>query len=148
MMEFSPSPGTGNFGHNEHTDIGTLTLLFNDEWGLQVKRGTEGWSSVPPRKGQAIVNVGDCLRFMSGMKLKSSLHRVAPPPLTQPRSSFGYFLRPDDDAMINTPDGAQISAQDWTEKKYSIYQSDSTNSDEKEVQYGWMESSEERIESE
>jgi len=143
MMEFSDSPGTGKYGHNEHTDLGTLTLLFNDQWGLQVKCGT-GYKYVRPAEGRAIVNVGDCLRFMSGNKLKSVLHRVAPPALTQPRLSFGYFLRPDDGMMINTPDGSQFLAEAWTEKKYVIHQSSLSSSDEKDMLTGWMEKAEGR----
>lgn len=137
MNEFSPSPGAGKYGHNEHTDIGTLTLLFNNQWGLQVKSGS-GYQNVRPTEKRAIVNVGDCLRFMSGNKLKSVLHRVAPPVLTQPRSSIVYFLRPNDNVMINTPDGNQISAQEWTDKKYAIHQSTLSSSDEKDMLTGWM----------
>jgi isopenicillin N synthase-like dioxygenase len=138
MMEFSPTPGAGKYGHNEHTDIGTLTLLFNNQWGLQVNCG-DSYKYVRPSERHAIVNVGDCLRFMSGNKLKSVLHRVAPPALTYPRSSFGYFLRPDDIAVIDRPDGTQISAQGWTEKKYVIHQSSLATADEKDMLTSWME---------
>lgn len=138
MMEFNPAPGAGRYGHNEHTDIGTLTLLFNNQWGLQVNCGGT-YKYVRPSERHAIVNVGDCLRFISGNKLKSVLHRVAPPALTHPRSSFGYFLRPNDAAIIDTPDGTQISAQGWTEKKYVIHQSSLETEAEKDMLTGWME---------
>ena len=147
MMAYSTDLGAGNIGHNEHTDIGSLTLLFNDQCGLQIKRGSEGWLSVPPRDGQAIVNVGDCLRFMSGNKLQSCLHRVIPPSdLTVQRYSFGYFLRPDNVATIKTPDGVQVSSRDWVEKKYSVHEA-SIATQKRDILTGWMESSAERIES-
>jgi isopenicillin N synthase-like dioxygenase len=99
----------------------------------------DSYKYVRPSERHAIVNVGDCLRFMSGNKLKSVLHRVGPPALTYPRSSFGYFLRPDDTAVIDRPDGTQISAQGWTEKKYVIHQSSLATADEKDMLTSWME---------
>lgn len=80
-------------GHQEHTDIGSLTLLFSEQWGLQVRRlGTEAWVFVEPRAGHAVINVGDSLRFASGKKLYSCIHRVVPTDDSQPRYSIAYFL--------------------------------------------------------
>lgn len=42
-----PSDGTT---HNKHTDIGSLTILFSHEWGLQVVAPETGnWEFVEPR---------------------------------------------------------------------------------------------------
>lgn len=49
-------------GHNKHTDIGTLTLLFTEQLGLQLELqhpGSDEWEFVAPLAGHAIVNVGD-----------------------------------------------------------------------------------------
>lgn len=39
MMHYIPSnPVTDkNIGHQKHTDISSLTLLFSEQWGLQIR---------------------------------------------------------------------------------------------------------------
>jgi isopenicillin N synthase-like dioxygenase len=67
----------GQLTHQKHTDIGSLTVLFSDEWGLQVVNPETGkWEWVEPQKYQAVINVGDTLRFFTYKKLYSCLHRV------------------------------------------------------------------------
>lgn len=67
----------GQLTHQKHTDIGSLTVLFSDEWGLQVVDPETGkWEWVEPQKYQAVINVGDTLRFFTDKKLYSCLHRV------------------------------------------------------------------------
>ncbi|EOD44884.1 putative 2og-fe oxygenase family protein [Neofusicoccum parvum UCRNP2] len=63
-------------GHGKHTDLGTLTFLLYEQWGLQVLRLDTGWAE--PRPGHAASNVGDALRFLSGNRLLSAVRRVAP----------------------------------------------------------------------
>lgn len=82
---------------NKHTDSGTLTLLFGEQWGLQVELpNTKKWAFVEPRDGHAVVNVADSLQSLSGKRLHSCLHRV-----TQPVGGFQkrfyivYLLRPE-----------------------------------------------------
>jgi isopenicillin N synthase-like dioxygenase len=71
---------------NKHTDGGTLTLLFGEQWGLQMEMpDTKEWAFVEPRARQAVINVADSLDLLSGKRLHSCLHRV-----TQP---FGGFLK-------------------------------------------------------
>ncbi|KAK6343983.1 hypothetical protein TWF696_007634 [Orbilia brochopaga] len=80
---------------NKHTDGGTLTVLFYNDWGLHVKLRDGSWGFVEPIEGCAVVNVADWLEWMSGGQLRSPLHRV-----TQPMDGFrkryflSYFLRP------------------------------------------------------
>jgi 2OG-Fe(II) oxygenase superfamily len=80
-------------GHNMHTDLGTLTLLYCEQWGLQVYNQTSNtWAHVLPKPGLYVVNVGDALRFISGNQLLSALHRVVPVPghETEYRYSTAY----------------------------------------------------------
>jgi isopenicillin N synthase-like dioxygenase len=45
-------------GHNMHTDIGSLTLLFCEDWGLQLlSPETHEWGFVAPKPGHAVINV-------------------------------------------------------------------------------------------
>jgi isopenicillin N synthase-like dioxygenase len=110
-------------GNPAHTDMGTLTIVFSQVGGLQVMLpGREEWSFVEPRPGHAVVNVGDSLRFLSNCALRSSLHRVVPPPnaIGQDKFSVIYFLRPEFDAKF-TAYGRQMNSLDWHNQKYALF---------------------------
>lgn len=114
-----------SIGHQQHTDIGSLTLLFSEQWGLQVQRpGTEAWEFIEPRVGHAVINVGDSLRFASGDKLYSCIHRVVPVDTPEPRYSIAYFLRPEDNVEYKDSNGRKIRASDWHDEKYGVFQQD------------------------
>ncbi|KAF8890525.1 2OG-Fe-II oxygenase family oxidoreductase [Gymnopilus junonius] len=109
-------------GHNKHTDIGTLTLLFTEQWGLQLQQpGADEWDFVAPREGHAIVNVGDSLRFLSGKKFNSCLHRVVPVASDEDRYSIAYFLRPENDIHFEDVDGNKVKAAQWHDAKYVMF---------------------------
>ena len=91
-----------------HTDSGSITILFAQLSGLQIlPSGTvdipANWRWVRPEPGCAIVNIGDPLVQWTGGVLTSAFHRVlyaagAQAPFD--RYSFGYFLKPADDAPM------------------------------------------------
>ena len=84
-------------GDNLHTDGGTFTLVFCEQWGIQAYLG-EGskWGFTAPMAGCALVNVADSLQRLSNGRLHSPKHRV-----TQPVDGFAkryfvaYLLRPE-----------------------------------------------------
>jgi isopenicillin N synthase-like dioxygenase len=122
----SKEKGAG-VGHNMHTDLGTLTLLYSEEWGLQVyNQDTNSWSYVAPKPGLYVVNVGDALRFFSANRLLSALHRVVPVPGHdgQYRYSSAYFLRPENEVKFWTSEKTVVSALDWHDHKYAIFKAD------------------------
>ncbi len=87
---------------NKHTDMGTLTLLFSDQWGLHIELpGAEeqqaaAWAFVEPRPGTAVVNVADALQALSGNKLHSGLHRITQPSDGYARRYYvAYMFRPE-----------------------------------------------------
>ncbi|XP_039252609.2 uncharacterized protein LOC120329883 [Styela clava] len=89
----------------EHTDIGSLTILFPDGvGGLQIKRRDGSFMDVPYIPGTAIVNVGDMLQYCSGKRLKSTVHRVVIPEETTNRAisklTVGYFGCMDNEAEL------------------------------------------------
>lgn len=112
----------------EHTDFGSVTVLFNRLGGLQVRlpdtiaplaptstdppaSATEqrlcenGWTYVRPLPGHCIVNLGDALVKFSNGILRSNIHRVVAPPGEQgrvTRYSLVYFCRPEDDVMLKS----------------------------------------------
>jgi len=111
-------------GQNMHTDIGSLTLLFAPQWGLQVvTSGNKEWQWVEPKPRHAIVNVGDTLRFLSHRRFRSALHRVLPiEGQSNDRFSVSYFLRASNNTEFEASDGSKSSAKGWYFKKYNTYE--------------------------
>ncbi|KAL9102102.1 MAG: hypothetical protein Q9163_002706 [Psora crenata] len=98
----------------EHSDYGSLTLLFQDQrGGLQVERpeGKGGWLNVVPKEGTIVVNAGDLLARWSNDIIKSTRHRVVEPLSPEPderhppRYSVAYFCNPDFDRYIEALPG-------------------------------------------
>ena len=109
-------------GHNKHTDIGTLTFLLCEQWGLQALTA-EGWRYVKPRPGHAVINVGDSLRFLSVNRFRSVVHQVLPVGERQnePRYTMAYFLRPEDNAVFKNAKGQLIRAKEWHDLKFDHF---------------------------
>jgi len=130
-------------GHNKHTDIGSLTLLFTEQWGLQVLMPeTKKWMFVEPRSEHAIINVGDSLRFLSGKRFYSCLHRIIPPNgqfQHESRYSIAYFLRPESSLSFEDTDGNEVTAQAWHDQKYVMFGEPHTKQDESTMLTGGME---------
>jgi|SRR5277367_3756105 len=124
MHRYPKEIGPNNFGHMAHTDIGSLTLVLTEQWGLQVfVPETKTWCFVEPKPGLSVVNIGDALRFMSGKRCYSALHRVVPVVWQElPRYSICYFLRPDNDVKFKDVNGREISAEQWHDNKQIMYQ--------------------------
>ena len=118
-------PTSSSVALGEHTDFGSVTILFNRLGGLQVKLPAsvapispsssspcseservlcqDGWAYVRPLPGHCIVNLGDALVKFSGGRLRSNIHRVVPPPGTQAsceRYSLVYFCRPNNQVLL------------------------------------------------
>ena len=97
----------------QHTDFGSVTVLFNRLGGLQVlPPGADAeWVYVRPLPGHAIINLGDAMvKFTNGL-LRSNIHRVAAPPGIQgdsTRYSLVYFARPEDSVMLRRLDGSDL----------------------------------------
>ena len=127
MMHYLPAQETGKqkIGHQKHTDISSLTLLFSDQWGLQIRPpgecGAREMGFVAPKRGCAFVHVGDSLRFASGMKFQSCIHRVVPFDPTEHRYSIAYFLRAEDDTMFMDSEGRYVTAKDWHDEKFKAF---------------------------
>ncbi|KAM3429501.1 hypothetical protein MY4824_008233 [Beauveria thailandica] len=127
MMHYLPTElaGENRVGHQKHTDISTLTLLFSEQWGLQVRPpgtcGAREMGFVAPKPGCAFVHVGDSLRFASGMQFQSCIHRVVPFDPAEHRYSIAYFLRAEDDTMFIDSEGRAITAGQWHDEKFKAF---------------------------
>ncbi|KAI0471043.1 Clavaminate synthase-like protein [Xylariaceae sp. FL0804] len=130
MMHYVPSDPAARggdarrVGHQKHTDISSLTLLFSEQWGLQVRPpGARAFGFVAPRPGRAVVHVGDSLRFASGHTMQSCVHRVVPFDRAQHRYSIAYFLRAEDATTFTDPAGRLVTAGQWHDEKFFAFTS-------------------------
>ena len=78
---------------SEHSDSGSVTLLFQSCPGLEVESPSGGWFPAPHLPGHILVNLGDALAFWSGGRLKATKHRVTfnGVPHDQERLTMAYF---------------------------------------------------------
>lgn len=104
MLRYPPQPeGDRRTAFLGHTDLGTLTILFNVLGGLQIlppglDRTEENWRYIKPEPGCAILNLGDAMVEWTGGVLRSNLHRVFFAPGAQAeyeRYSLAYAIRPE-----------------------------------------------------
>lgn len=91
-VHYPPTTNPDLMGSREHTDVGGLTLLLQDDKpGLQVKYKGQ-WNFVPPNRDAYVVNVGDMLdRWTRGL-YKSTLHRVVAQTGATHRYSLPFFF--------------------------------------------------------
>ena len=77
----------------QHTDSGSVTLLFQEKAGLELLSPTGDWVQAPCIKDCILINLGDTLSLWSGNYLKATLHRVTFDglPYDQERQSMAYF---------------------------------------------------------
>ncbi|KXS14937.1 Clavaminate synthase-like protein [Gonapodya prolifera JEL478] len=95
---------TGYTRINAHFDIGTVTLLFQqDVGGLHAKDQSGKWVYVPPMEGAIVVNLGEELMYMTDGYLKATQHKVVattPTEHSTSRFSIAYFAYPDFETPI------------------------------------------------
>ncbi|CAK7198852.1 hypothetical protein SEUCBS139899_001519 [Sporothrix eucalyptigena] len=107
----------------EHSDYGSITLLFQDDrGGLQVKSPNGKFVDATPIEDTIVVNAGDLLARWSNDTIKSTIHRVVEPPAppageTYPaRYSVAYFCNPNFKSHIEAIPGTYATEM---EKKYA-----------------------------
>ena len=103
-LDRQPEPGQLRIG--EHTDYGSLTLLYQRDavGGLEV-HVDDHWVPITPIPDSFVVNIGDLMARWTNDKWISTLHRVQNPTLTGPASrrlSLPFFCQPNYDAVIET----------------------------------------------
>ncbi|KAI4878391.1 hypothetical protein NFI96_018275, partial [Prochilodus magdalenae] len=105
----SESVKEGQVRCGEHSDFGTITLVFQShENGLQVLNRKGEYISVPSIPGTVLINIGDMMQRWTSDVFVSAVHRVLLPPVgdLSTRQCLAFFVQPDDDAVINCCDGS------------------------------------------
>ncbi|KAM4057776.1 2OG-Fe(II) oxygenase superfamily protein [Hirsutella rhossiliensis] len=104
-----------------HTDFGSVTFLFSQPIaGLELQERDGSWKAVRHIPGSIVVNTADMLHFWTNGYLASCMHRVvSPPPEQAHMERFGliYFLRPNDDARLQTVDSPLLRRLGLLDKK-------------------------------
>jgi isopenicillin N synthase-like dioxygenase len=98
-------PGMGS-RMAEHTDSGSVTLLFQSSDGLEVMSPTGEWVKAPHVEDCILVNFGDALSFWSSGQLKATLHRVTFDglPYNRQRQTMAYFAKASPDTVLQPID--------------------------------------------
>ncbi|XP_042351964.1 UPF0676 protein C1494.01 [Plectropomus leopardus] len=98
----------GQLRCGEHSDYGTITLLFQDSGGLQVRARSGEFISAPGVPGAVLLNIADLMQRWTSDQFISVLHRVLLPPAgnSSARQSMAFFVHPDNEALIIPCDGS------------------------------------------
>jgi isopenicillin N synthase-like dioxygenase len=93
----------GQIWAGEHSDYGSVTLLFQDQTGgLEVQTADGEWIAAPCIPDTLLVNTGDLMERWSNHVFRSTQHRVMPSGdrPTQSRYSIAFFCQPDYEVEI------------------------------------------------
>ncbi|KAG8012335.1 hypothetical protein GBF38_020054 [Nibea albiflora] len=98
----------GQLRCGEHSDYGSITLLFQSSEGLQVRRRSGEFIYAPCIPGTVLINIADLVQRWTSDEFVSVLHRVLLPPVGESctRQSLAFFVQPDDEALITCCDGS------------------------------------------
>lgn len=113
----------------EHSDYGTITLLFQDDiGGLEVNIPGIGFVPATPIPGTVVVNIGDLMQRWTADSLTATKHRVLIPEVEfkkrKHRQSVAFFVHPDDNYVIECLDGSKkyepITSIDYLNYRFSV----------------------------
>jgi len=82
----------GHLGVNQHTDSGAVTVLFQDQPGLEVFH-EQSWKLIEPRRDALVINIGDIVQVWSNDRYRAALHRALVRPDVE-RFTAAFFLNP------------------------------------------------------
>ncbi len=96
-------PKSGQVRAGEHSDYGSITLLFQDEiGGLEIQSTSGKWVAAPAIENSVIVNTGDLMQRWTNHVFCSTKHRVTIPDgiANKSRYSIAFFCHPNDDTEV------------------------------------------------
>ncbi|XP_067446603.1 uncharacterized protein si:dkey-10o6.2 [Thunnus thynnus] len=98
----------GQLRCGEHSDYGSITLLFQGSKGLQVLSRSGEYIDAPCIPGAVLINIADLMQRWTSDYFVSARHRVLLPPAgdSSTRQSLAFFVQPDDEALITCFDGS------------------------------------------
>ncbi|KAM7002786.1 uncharacterized protein LKV04_004005 isoform 3-T3 [Tautogolabrus adspersus] len=114
----------GQLRCGEHSDYGSITLLFQGSEGLQVLSRSGEFIDAPCISGAVLVNIADLMQRWTSDRFVSVRHRVLLPPAgnLRTRQSLAFFVHPDNEALISCCDGSDkyppITAGDYLIERF------------------------------
>ncbi len=97
-------PKLGQLRIGEHSDYGSITLLFQDDiGGLEVQTASGKWIAAPKIADTILVNTGDLMQRWTNDVFCSTNHRVIIPKddkIKYSRYSVAFFCHPNEDTEI------------------------------------------------
>jgi len=112
----------GQFRASEHTDYGSLTMLYSTAPGLQVKSRKGEYLDVNIPWDHFVINIGDLMAFWTNDRWISTPHRVVSKNSEEPvkRFSLAFFHNPNTDCLVDCIPTCQTLENPWKyEKIYS-----------------------------
>jgi len=96
FLRYPPRQESNKYiGAGAHSDYGILTMLLQDDiGGLQILHKNGKWTDVVPKKGTLVINVGDCMEFLTNGSFKATKHRVINNSTTKDRYVVVLFCDP------------------------------------------------------
>jgi isopenicillin N synthase-like dioxygenase len=129
------APPANQLRAGEHTDYGTITLLFQHDphaGGLEICSRQGNWLPAPALAGTILVNIGDALQRWTNDYWRSTPHRVVLPAAQGAseigsRYSIALFCDPDPEVEIACLDACQfqppryppIQFQDYLQSRFN-----------------------------
>lgn len=114
LLHYPPlnqAPKAGQVRAGEHSDYGSITLLFQDAiGGLEVKTVEGEWVAAPHIPGTVVVNTGDLMQRWTNHEICSTKHRVMIPAHEKQgisRYSIAFFCDPNPDVEITCIESCQ-----------------------------------------
>lgn len=113
----------------EHSDYGSITLLFQDDvGGLEVCTQSGEYVPAIPLPNTILLNVADLMQRWTGDKLLSTKHRVMLPNdavcWSKIRQSMAFFVHPDDDCMVECISGGKeyppVNALAYLKSRFAV----------------------------
>ncbi len=101
LIYYPPTDGSRQtYGVSPHTDFGCISLLMQQDEGLQVQTSGGSWVGVEPVADTLVVNVGDLLTRWSNGEFRSVPHCVVNTNSSS-RYSVVVFVDPDAETVID-----------------------------------------------
>lgn len=97
-------------GCGAHTDCGFLTIVAQDEPGIEVQLADGTWFPAPSLPGSFLVNLGDLAQRWTGDAYRSTVHRVVNRSATSARHSIVFFCNADFDTQVETIEPTHTAA--------------------------------------
>lgn len=120
LLHYPPleqKPQSGQIRAGEHSDYGSITLLFQDcLGGLEIRTSSNSqansgeWIAAPTIPNTVIVNTGDLIQRWTNHVFCSTKHRVIIPDdarVMQSRYSIAFFCHPNDDTTVTCLESCQ-----------------------------------------